>query len=104
MSDRFTGPFSPIIGQSKTLSATTSSTSQSFTGDGIKSTAIRVHNAGTAGVYIRWGNGSQTATTSDMYIPPNQLEVFGKPANADTVAVITSSGTATVYVTAGNGV
>lgn len=93
--------FTPI--ETKTLSATTTSSSASFTAaTGVLVTQMRVYNAGTDLVFIRWGVGAQTAVATDTPIPSGAIEVFNKGL-ADTVAVIASTGTATVYVTAGEG-
>ncbi len=114
-------PFSPSVGTTKTLSATNSSSSVTFDSkDVVSSTSatgtsgstidrgtvgghsvIRVYNAGTATVFCRWGNGAQTATTSDMPLIPGVVEVFSKADQDNTFAGITASSTATVYITCG---
>jgi hypothetical protein len=65
---------------------------------------IRVYNAGTAVVKLKWGSGAQTATTSDytVAVAPGAIEAFTK-GGADNVAAIMDSGTATVYVNVGVG-
>lgn len=103
-------PFVPSVGTTKTLSASSSSSSVTFDAKDVASSTnasghsvIRVYNAGTATVFVRWGTGAQTATTSDMPIIPGVIEVFCKAWADDTFAGITSSSTATVYVTPGEG-
>ena len=108
-------PFRPSQGTTKTLSATGTSGNVTFDAKDVSaSTAnagtigghsvIRAYNAGTAIVFVRWGVGAQTATTADMPLIPGVVEVFSKAWQDDTFAGITGSGTATVYVTPGEGV
>jgi hypothetical protein len=63
---------------------------------------VRLYNSGSVIVYVRWGKSAQTATTSDMALAPGSVEVFSKQ-DADTIAAITSAGTATLYITSGHG-
>lgn len=107
-------PFKPTVGTTKTLSASSSSSSVTFDAKDVSSSTtnsgtigghsvMRVYNAGTAIAFARWGTGAQTATTSDMPLIPGVVEVFSKAYADDTFAAITSSSTATVYVTCGEG-
>ncbi len=91
--------FQPMPGKSTSISASASTASAA-----VDNTApqLRIYNAGAATVFIRWGIGAQTAVTTDMAIPAGVVEVFSKGA-ADTVAAITASGSATVYLTPGVG-
>jgi hypothetical protein len=52
--------------------------------------------------YVRFGDETVEATTADMLIGPNQPELFRIGA-ATHVAAITSSGTAVLSITAGDG-
>jgi len=99
-------PFHPLKpANANTLNATTSSSSVTFTGTDITvASSIRVYNAGTVPVHIRWGVGAQTATTSDMRVAPGTIEIFYKGTAADTVAVITDAGSASIDITPGLGV
>lgn len=99
-----TNNFNPAFGKQQAISATTSSSSVTLTEPGITGcAALCLYNAGSVIAFARWGVGAQTATTSDMPLPPGTLQVFNK-YDADTVAAITSSGSATVYVMPGQGV
>ena len=98
MSTGFIKPFKPQA-LTVTLNATTSSSSAAVPA---YSEQIRVHNAGTAVAFMRWGVGATNAVLTDMPIAAGGTEIFTKDA-ADTVAVITLAGTATVYVTPGAG-
>lgn len=69
-----------------------------------------VTNLGTAACFFRFGNSSITATVpsgatgGSTPIPAGSVQVFRPPVTPPThVAAITSSGTATLYVTAGEG-
>ena len=102
--------FRPSTGTTKTLSASSSSSSVTFDAKDVQSSTnacghqvIRVYNAGLVTVFCRWGAGAQTATTSDMPVVPGVVEVFSKAPGDDTFAGITASGTATVYTTCGEG-
>lgn len=117
-------PFRPSQGITKTLSASSSSSSVTFDSKDVSSSAsstgtsgsvidrgtigghqvIRVYNAGTATVFVRWGTGAQTATTADMPVVPGVVELFSKAPADDTFAGITASSTATVYITCGEGI
>ena len=110
-------PFTPSLGVTKTISAT--STSSSVTLDAVDvaatpsnpgagpwggHTVMRVVNAGPNTAFIRWGVGAQTAVATDMPILAGAIEVFTKAGAVDTVAAIcASTQTATVYVTCGQG-
>lgn len=63
---------------------------------------VRVYNSGSVTAFIRFGRTTATATTSDMPLPPGAVETFSK-GSYDVLAAITASGTATVYVTSGEG-
>lgn len=117
-------PFRPSQGTTKTLSASSSSASVTFDSKDVSSSTsatgtsgsvidrgpigghqvMRVYNAGTQIAFGRWGTGAQTATTSDMPLIPGVVELFSKAPADDTFAAITSSSTATVYITCGEGV
>lgn len=117
-------PFRPSQGITKTLSASSSSSSVTFDSKDVSSSSsstgtsgsvidrgtigghqvMRVYNAGTAVVFVRWGTGAQTATTADMPVVPGAVEVFAKAPADDTFAGITASSTATVYITCGEGI
>lgn len=85
-------------GNTATLSGTTSSSSGTVPKD---TNSIRVVNAGAVPVFIKTGNGSATATTSSTPIAAGADVPLYKDPTHDTVAVITASSTATVYVAAG---
>ncbi|MES2323276.1 MAG: hypothetical protein V4633_13510 [Pseudomonadota bacterium] len=66
------------------------------------SSAVRIHNAGTALAFIRFSTGASTAVTTDMPIASGATETFTK-GTANTISAIAESGTATLYVTNGEG-
>jgi hypothetical protein len=96
--------FTPKIGQTFSLSASTTSAPQALNPAQIASSSWRIYNAGNVPVFVKWGSGTQTATTAAMPLAPGAVEVFGKLDSWDNVAVITASGTATVYFTPGEGI
>lgn len=118
--------FAPIIGQSQSLSVTSTSGILTFSGatvypntgltgaypvkvtSSVSASQIRVYNAGPNPAFIRWGivaQGAVTASaTTDMIIPVGNTETFNKGTGTDTFAAICSAAqTATLYVTAGEG-
>jgi hypothetical protein len=66
------------------------------------SNSARVVNAGTATAFLKFGDSTVEATTTDMPILSGATETFTKGA-ATHIAAITASGTATVYLTSGEG-
>jgi hypothetical protein len=95
-------PFYPRPAATQSLSATTTSSSITFTGESLNDTELYVYNAGTDAVFCRWGVGAQTATTAGLPIPSGTVQIFSR--NGATVfACRTFTTTATVYVTTGNG-
>jgi hypothetical protein len=95
-------PFYPTPGSTQTLSATTTSSSITFTGTFLNDTELYVYNAGADLVFCRWGVGAQTATTGGLPIPSGTVQIFNRN-NATVFACRTSTTTATVYITTGNG-
>lgn len=84
-----------------TLSATTASSNVALTGVG---SSIRVYNAGSVAVFIAWGSSATVAATTGGYpIAPGEIEIISLPGETRYVAGITASGTATVYLTPGEG-
>ena len=59
-------------------------------------------SGGAGPVFVRWGVGAQIATTSDYPVLPNTTQLVVKQ-NANTVAAVTASGTATLYAIPGRG-
>lgn len=95
-------PFQPIYGHTKTLNATASSGYVTFTAECAR---YVVRNNGTVPVFIRTGETSATAVVaSDMPILPGEVSEWTKPMTHNILAGITSSGTATLYVTPGVGI
>lgn len=88
-------------GNTVTLSATTSSVSGSVPVAGGE--MLIITNTGTTPVFFRTGSGSATALTTDLPILPGSAVTVTRPTTHDYAAVITGTGTATVYVTPGWG-
>lgn len=99
------GNFSPHLSGGSAVSATTTSTSVSFSTIGVQNTELYLYNSSTSIAFATWGVGAQTATntgTGSIALPPGSVQVFTK-GNADTLAVIMSSGTGTIYAMTGLG-
>lgn len=104
-------PFQPLNGSTVSLSASTSSSSVTLvglpSGGGGSKRQFRLHNAGSVLVFVVQGVCSGlTATTASLPIPAGAVEVLSFDAS-DTracLAGITTSGTATLYVTTGEGI
>lgn len=95
-------PFEPVRGETKTISATSSSSGVTLT---LNLPSLLVQNAGTSAAFYRTCVSSSgcTATTSDTPILSGAILVLHRPSTHYYVAAVTASGTATVYVTPGNG-
>ncbi len=69
---------------------------------------VRIHNAGTATVWIRGGGSAVTATTSDIPIGPNgftEIQTFAPSQGGDLyIAAIAAGATGYIYFTAGEGI
>ncbi len=92
--------FEPIEGQTKTISASSSSSSITLVPT---TTDYMLTNAGAGTAFFRTGTTSATALVTDTPILAGAILTLRKPLNNYTVAAITATGTATVYVTPGNG-
>jgi hypothetical protein len=90
--------FEPVASHTLTLTA---STSGEVTGLSGTANSIRLYNAGSATVFVRWGTTAQTAVTTDMAIAPGAVECFTKN-NATRLAAISASA-GTLYITTGDG-
>lgn len=86
-----------------TISGSTTSASATWGAADQGGDCIRVFNSTTAIAYIKYGKGAQTATSADLPIAPGGVEVIGVSDGVDTVAVLLSTGTGSVYVTKGTG-
>jgi hypothetical protein len=91
--------FTPSPGGSTTIGVTTSTASKTIQS---QPRQVRLYNSGDVAVFVRWGKGAQSAVTTDMAIAPGATEAFTKE-DADTIAAITESGSATLYITCGTG-
>ncbi len=92
-------PFRPAATVS--LSATTSTGRVVITA----STGVgeyRVYNAGPSTVFIKEGDNTVIAAVTDMPIPAGAVEVLS--FGSTNIAGITSTGTATLYITSGDGI
>ena len=84
--------------------ATLGVTSASIAGDIPKSARVlELQNEGTVTVFVAWAESAAVATTSDYPVLPGQAKTITVGPGAGSVAAITASGTATLYVSAGEG-
>ena len=94
------GPFTP--GATATLAVTTSTGNVSLGRKG--GDQMRVCNiAGGQIAFVKFGTSAVTAAVTDLPILPGTAEIFSVPRDATHVAAITSTSTATLYVTSGDG-
>jgi hypothetical protein len=91
--------FTFVTASTKTLSATTSSSSTALS---VKGDTILITNAGDNTVFIELGDSTVTAATTGLPILPNSAQTINRGA-AEYIAVI-SNYTSTVYVSDGYGV
>ena|ERR1700748_2744361 len=98
-----TNNFTPSAAGSKTVSATSTSSSTALNAADIGCSALMVTNAGTGTAFILVGKGAQTAlVASSCPILSGQTLIFDKAIDADNVGVISAS-TSTVYIVPGEG-
>jgi hypothetical protein len=95
-------PFRPQAANTASLAVTTSSDRVAITGN---PTQVRLRTNGADAVaFITFGDSTVTAATATgIPLGPGAIEVFSVPLNATHIAAITASGTATLYVTPGEG-
>ena len=65
---------------------------------------VRLYNAGSSTVFVRFGGSTVDSTTAYLPLPAGQTEVVSAGPGVTHVAAITASGTATLYATTGRGV
>jgi hypothetical protein len=105
------GNFAPNFGATQIINATTTSSSVTFsTTTDLRNSELMIYNAGTGLAFCRWGQGAQTAVTTDVPIPSGTVQIFtkfrsetGGVGTNQAVACITGVGTATVYAVTGFG-
>lgn len=95
--------FQPMT-TTKTISASVTTASATWADNDMAGDCLRVFNSTTAIAFIHFGNGAQTATSADLPIAPGAVEVIQVGGYANTVAVILSTSTGSVYVTKGSGI
>lgn len=99
-------PFVPRPGTTVNINVSSSNQEVKIT-DEKGDTDVRVHNAGTATVWIRFGGtGGTASTTTDMPIPAGAIEVFGLPAQVGALyaQAIAAASTGRIYFTPGEGI
>lgn len=102
--------FSPQIGKTMLIAATTTSTPVAFAGLGAVS-QVRIANTGTSACRIEFGASNQVAVTvpvaggvlGSMLIPAGVVEVFSLPSTSTFVATQAVGGATTLELTPGIG-
>lgn len=94
-----TTPFRP--GASQSINANTAAQPVSINGD--STVAVRIAVKG-ADVFLKFGRAADNpvASSSDMILLANTVESFSK-GRADTLSIVCPAGSATVYITEGEG-
>lgn len=98
-----TRAFKPGQSATVSISCTTTTARAAITGAPGAEFQVRLYNAGSATVFVARGGSAVDATTSSMPLPAGAIEVITCEAAVTHVAAITSSGTATLYITTGSG-
>jgi len=93
------GPFKVAAATTAIAASTTSTSGAIAPGSG----AVRIYNASTAVAFWRTGQGSPTALVTDTPIAAGAVEVFSISDKDNAAAVISPSGTGTIYFTPGEG-
>lgn len=96
--------FAPRPAGTDTLAVTTSSDRTRFHDAGTgKPGSVRLYNAGSATVFCEFGGSEVVAAVASGFpLPAGGVETFN-PQGGSYLAAITASGTATLYVTPGEG-
>lgn len=95
--------FNPTNNAVTTLAAT-STTATSALQNVTNETQVRVYNATTCIIFVKFGFSTVTATTADVPIAPGAVEVLSAAPSWTYVAAITQSCSGNVYFVRGNGV
>jgi hypothetical protein len=97
MSRAFGGIDGIKLGTSQSIACTTTSTNAT-NAFGAQTWAVRVAVSGTGLTHYRVGDGTQTAVTSDPFLPTGWVDII-RVTPGQKIAAITESGTATLTVT-----
>jgi len=101
-------PFTPVDDATASIAVTTSSASAAIKQQPTGAHQLRLFNAGSATVFWATGNAAESAAITDIPLPSGAVEVVtlaNTTGSAAThVAAIAASGTATLYVTTGQGI
>ena len=100
-------PFIPVDDATASISASTGSSNTAIKQQPTGSHQLRLHNAGATLLFWALGPSGVTAAVTDIPLPAGAIEVV-TVANAGAsplthIAAITQAGTATLYVTTGQG-
>ena len=91
-------PFTP--GANFSIAVTTTTGRVNVTGNG---TTLRLANVAATECFIKLGDSTVTATTSDFSMPANSVALLAASGAITYVAAITASGTATLRIARGDG-
>ena len=93
-------PFRPFA--TATLAVTATTTPATIRED---APMLEIQNDGGTVAFVRWGRGTQTATTADYPILPGQSKiVLCNTGCTNFAAICPAGGATTLYVTSGEGV
>lgn len=87
-----------------TQAVTTTNTNYSLKDIGVLNDTIRIANVGNVGLYYAIDDVPVTATTNDVYLPPNSVEYVNTRSamfGFRNIAFITASGTTSINITVG---
>ena len=99
-------PFQPVGGVANTSTIAVTASNQPLTlspAVGSDGGSIRIANVGTQTVFLAFGTGTASVTTS-MPIPAGGVEVFSCPGGLSTLSVIAAATGSTLYATPGTGI
>lgn len=99
-------PFQPFNNTTVNLAVSTSTGNVALPARSTNGENVRLHNAGSATVFISFGTSSAAtaATATGMPLPSGAVEIFSCSPTVTHIAAITASGSATLYATLGHGV
>jgi hypothetical protein len=100
-------PFNPLDDATASISANTTSVRAAIARQPMGAHQLRLHNAGASTVFWAAGDAAVSAAVTDIPLPAGAIEVVTvtNPGaqGATHIAAITASGTASLYLTTGQG-
>ena len=93
-------PFQPTYGSGSIVSAAAASANRAIDA---QAKQVACTNQSANPIYVRVGNGAQTATTADYPVPPNSQVIISKGDGDNNIAYIAPAGASNLHIMTGEG-